>query len=362
MIAKLFSIFADLKPFTMDKEYIQFIADLKQNIVQSRYAAMRLANKEQLLLYFKTGKMLSEKVEHGKWGTNVIDRIAQDLQKQLPGLKGFSPRNLRSMRRFYDEYQSIVILQSPTAKLPRINVPPIFEYFWGISFTHHILILSKCESKEERFFYIEGCSTEFWSVSVLEHNIEAKLYKHLGKLPNNFNKTLPDHIKASALEVFRDEYLMDFISESHTEDERVFESKVLADIKNFILVMGKGFCFIGNQFRVDVGGEEFFIDLLFFNRHLQCLVAVELKRGKFKPEYAGQLNFYLSVLDEKLRLPEENASIGIVLCKEKNNAVVEFAIKDIHKGMGVATYRTLREVPDEMKDILPPADELARLL
>lgn len=159
-----------------------------------------------------------------------------------------------------------------------------------------------------------------------------------------------------------DEYLMDFISESDTEDERVFESKVLADIKNFILFMGKGFCFIGNQYRVDAGGEEFFIDLLFFNRHLQCLVAVELKRGKFKPEYAGQLNFYLSVLDEKLRLPLENASIGIVLCKEKSNTIVEFAIKDINKAMGVATYHTTRDVPEQMRDILPEAEDLARLL
>lgn len=346
----------------MKQEYIQFIADLKQNIVQSRYIAMRLANKEQLLLYLRTGKMLAEKIDNEEWGSRVIDRIAQDLQKQLPGLRGFSPRNLRLMRRLYGEYQSIIIWQSVTAKFPLINVPVIAECFWGISFTHHILLLNRCETMEERFFYIESCAAQFWSVSLLEHHLEANLYKHQGKLPNNFAGVLSDQLKPSALEVFQDEYLMDFITESDTEDERTFEGKAVSDIKNLILCLGKGFCFIGNQYRLEVGGEEFFVDLLFFNRHLQCLVAFELKRGKFKPGYAGQLNFYLNVLDEKVKLPQENASIGIVLCKEKSNTVVEFSIRNIDKAMGVATYCTTREVPQEMRDILPDAGELARLL
>jgi len=155
---------------------------------------------------------------------------------------------------------------------------------------------------------------------------------------------------------------MDFIGSTDGEDERVFEDKVVADIRNFIMRMGKGFSFIGNQYRLEVGGEEFFVDLLFFNRYLQCLVAFELKKGKFKPGYAGQLNFYLNVLDEKVRLDKENPSIGIVLCKEKNNTVVEFAVKTIDKAMGVATYRTTKEVPKEMKGILPNAEELANLL
>jgi hypothetical protein len=169
-------------------------------------------------------------------------------------------------------------------------------------------------------------------------------------------------MKPAALEVFQDNYLMDFISTSDTEDERVFEEKVVADIKNFILRLGNGFCFIGNQFRLEVGGEEFFVDLLFFNRHLKSLVAFELKRGKFKPEYAGKLNFYLNVLDEKIKLQHENASVGIVLCKEKNNTIVEFAVKTIDKAMGVATYRTTKEMPQEMRGILPDTAELAKLL
>jgi predicted nuclease of restriction endonuclease-like (RecB) superfamily len=339
----------------MSKKYIQFIADLKRNIVQSRYAAMRLANKEQLMLYFKTGKMLSEKIAREKWGAKILAQIADDLQKQLPGLRGFSHRNLVNMKAFYTEYQSFVITQSATAQIEG-------EAFFSISFSHHILLLDKCKSPEERVFYMMQAASQFWSVSLLRNQIEGGLFKQKGKLPNNFNTALPENLKSSALEVFRDEYLLDFISEADTEDERIFEGKVLTDIKNFILVIGKGFSFIGNQYRVEVGGEEFFIDLLFFNRPLQCLVAFELKRGKFKPEYAGQLNFYLNVLDEKVRLPHENASIGIVLCKEKNNTVVEFAVKAIDKAMGVATYRTTRVMPKEMRGILPDTADLAKLL
>jgi predicted nuclease of restriction endonuclease-like (RecB) superfamily len=349
----------------MNKGYVEFITDLKQRIVQSRYIAARLANKEQLMLYLKTGRLLAEKIVAEKWGTAVIEQIAKDLQKQLPGLRGFSARNLWLMKKFYDEYQGFIILQSVTAEIEveigsRPNEVP--DGFWRISFTHHLLLLNKCTTIEERFFYMKQCSSEFWSVRHLEYNIKANLFKNQGKLPNNFAATLSAELRPSALEVFQDEYLMDFISEEDTRDERVFEGKAVADIKNLILRLGKGFCFIGNQYRLEIGGEEFFIDLLFFNRHLRSLVAFELKRGKFKPEYVGQLNFYLNVLDEKVRLTYENASIGIVLCKEKNNTVVEFAVRTIDKAMGVATYRTTREMPAEMRDILPDTGEMARLL
>lgn len=350
----------------MDKTYIQFITDLKQNIIQSRYIAARLANKEQLMLYFKTGKMLSEKIAAQGWGAKVVERIADDLQKQLPGLRGFSYRNLMNMKKFYDEYQSITFLQSVTAEIGQSeigqSVTAQLSAFFGISFTHHLLLLNRCKMVEERFFYMIEASVRCWSVNVLEHQLNADLYRHRGKLPNNFDTTLPKELRSSALQVFQDEYLMDFISQEDTEDERIFEDKVVADIKNFIIRMGKGFCFIGNQYKLEVGGDEFFIDLLFFNRCLHCLVVFELKRGKFKPEYAGQLNFYLNVLDEQVKQPDENPSIGIVLCKEKNNNVVEFSVRKVDNAMGVAKYRTTREIPEEMKGILPDAHELIKIL
>ena len=344
----------------MNKEYIRLIVDLKQSIIQSRYAAARLANKEQLMLYFKTGKVLSEKIAAEKWGAKILVKIAEDLQKQLPGLRGFSHRNLKNMRQFYHDYQTFIIGQSPTALIRKFRKE--YEiYFFSISFSHHILILNSSKTMEEKMFYISQAASRTWSVSLLERNINANLFHHQGKLPNNFEKTLPENLKPSALQVFQDEYLFDFIS-SQEEDERVVESEIISNIRNMIMTLGQGFSFIGNQYRLELAGEEFFVDLLFFNRHLHSLVAFELKRGKFKPEYAGQLNFYLNVLDEKVKLAEENPSIGIILCKEKNNTVVEFAVKTIDKAMGVATYRTSKEIPKEMKGILPDPGELVKLL
>jgi len=358
---------------TTDKNYMAFINSLKQEIIKSRYQAARLANREQLLLYFKTGRMLSEKVKTQKWGTKVLEQIASDLQSNLPGLKGFSFTNLKKMRQFYEAYPNLEIGPSATVQIedPNLAEKPNaigpwatiqLEAFYSISFTHHILLLNRCKKAEERFFYIENSATQFWSVSVMEHQIDANLFQKQGKLSNNFQATMAESLKPSALNVFKDEYLLDFIAGDELEDERHIEQQVVLNIRNFILQMGKGFCFIGNQYRIEVDGDEFFIDLLFFNRILQCLVAFELKKGKFKPADAGQLNFYLNVLDDKVKLQQENSSIGIVLCKEKNNTVVEFAIKSFDKAMGVATYKTSKKTPVQMKGILPDADQLGKLL
>ena len=334
----------------MEKGYVALIAKMKKSIIESRYAAAKLVNKEQLMLYCNIGRMLSEKIAAQEWGAKVLDRIAGDLQKQLPGLKGFSSRNLSNMRQFYEGYREI--MQTVSAEM---------ETFWKVSFSHHILLIIRCKNLKERLFYIEKAGREFWSFRTLEHHVQSKLFKHRGKLSNNFNKALPENLKADALDVFKDEYLFDFVAMEDC-DEKVLEGKLVADIKNMIMTLGKGFCFIGNQYRLEVEGEEFFVDLLFFNRHLKCLVAFELKRGKFVPAYAGQLNFYLNVLDEQVRLGNENPSIGIILCKEKKNTVVEFAVRSIDKAMGVATYRTTKEMPRQMRGILPDVKEMVKLL
>ena len=359
-----------------DKNYTEFIRSLKQEIINSRYQAARLANREQLSLYYKTGCMLSEKVKAQKWGTKVLEQIALDLQSNLPGLKGFSFTNLKKMRQFYEAYPNFEIRPSVTAQMANTDftaqkegsnsIGPLattqLEMFWSISFTHHILLLNRCKKVEERLFYIENAATQFWSITVMEHQINADLFQKQGALPNNFQTTITESLKPSALMVFKDEYLLDFIAGDELDNERHIEQQVVLNIRNFILQMGKGFCFIGNQYRLEVDGDEFFIDLLFFNRHLQALVAIELKKTKFKPADAGQLNFYLNVLDEKVKLQQENSSIGIVLCKEKNNTVVEFAIKSFDKAMGVATYKTSKQTPVQMKGILPDTDELGKLL
>lgn len=363
----------------IDKNYIEFIQNIKKQIVQSRYAAARLANREQLMLYFKTGVMISEKIEAQKWGAKVLDQISADLQKELPGIKGFSAGNLKKIRIFAEAYSPHITIGSTVSNQllktdlgrvlsisstlsNQIDGNDFYEVFFGISFSHHFTILTKIKDWQARIFYIQSSAVNFWSLSVLEHHIENDLFSKEGKLPNNFHKTVNESLKPSALKVFKDEYLLDFIAGDELDDERHIEQQVVLNIRNFILQMGKGFCFIGNQYRLEVDGDEFFIDLLFFNRHLQSLVAFELKKGKFKPADAGQLNFYLNVLDEKGKLQQENSSIGIVLCKEKNNTVVEFAIKSFDKAMDVATYKTSKQTPVQMKGILPDTVELGKLL
>ena len=301
----------------LNQSYLQFLKDLKQNIIQSRYAAARLANKEQLRLYLKTGWILTEKIAAEKWGNSILKKIAADLQTELPGLRGFSDRNLYNMKLFYQAYPDYEDSQSVTAKIEKLVIPQSvtaelqadLELFFSISFTHHILLLNKCKYFDERNFYIRHSATEYWSVAILEHKINEGLFKHQGKLPNNFNDTVSKKLKETALQVFQDEYLWDFMSLDGDENERVIESGIVNNIRKFILGLGKGFSFIGNQYRLEVDWQEFFIDLLFYNRNLQSLVVFELKRGKFKPEYAGQLNFYLNVLDDKVKLTNENPSM-----------------------------------------------------
>lgn len=364
--------------------YTRLVKELKKQILQSRYQAARLVNKELLLLYFHTGKILSQKTKKENWGSSVIDTLSADLQKELPGLRGFSAKNLRNMRQFYEAYQHIEIWQSATAKLEnrsktaiwqsataklkkpasttRLRKKFITDIFTSLSFSHHIVLLSKCKDIKERLFYMEQAVLNQWSITLLHYHLDNSLYKGKGKLPNNFKDTLPPNLYEHALDAFKDEYLLDFININEADGERELENHLVNNIKKFILSLGKGFSFIGNQHRLSIDGEEFFTDLLFFNRVLQCLVAIELKSGKFKPEHVGKLNFYLNLLDSKMKLPHENNSIGIILCKGKSNAIVEYAFKNMEKAMGVATYKTSKLLPAIYQKILPDAASLKKLL
>lgn len=354
-----------------NKTYIQFVQEVKQQILQSRFQAAKLVNKEMLLLYYNIGKMLHQKIEQAKWGDKVLQNISADLQKELPGLKGFSFRNLKNMRAFFEAYASLQIGQMLSAQLQTDKKGQtlsasndditVQNLFLSLSFSHHLLIVA-LKSPEERLFYMQQSVKNHWSFRLLQHHIESDLYHQKGKLPNNFKATLSQTLAAHALDAFKDEYLLDFININPEDDERMLEQEIVNNIKHFILSLGTGFSFIGNQHRLVVDEDEFFTDLLFFNRNLQCLVAIELKRGKFKPEYAGKLNFYLNALDEQEKLPQENNSIGIILCKEKSNKVVEYAFKSIDKSMGVATYKTSRQLPAQFKKVLPNADDLKKLL
>lgn len=380
----------------MNEQYLEAVRAIKAAILRSQNRAAKYTNREMLALYYSIGGYVSEHSREGTWGTGAIDEISSRLHEELPGLRGFSTRNIKLMRQFYEAWQPY--LQIPTTlSLPNegksaamaadltattdatqeifVNRQPLaadldITDFVGISFTHHTEILSKTSDVTERIYYIHQSARYRWSKYELRNWLKQDLYHHQGTLPNNFATTLSDDRQyLRTIQMFKDEYLLDFInteeldlSDPQDMDERTLETEIIAHIRNFIQCLGSGFCFVGNQHRIEVAGEEFFTDLLFYQRDLRALVVIELKKGKFKPAYLGQLNFYLSALDAQERKEGENPSIGILLCREMNKSVVELAIQDYTKPMGVATYRTADELPDNLKVLAPIIEEVPGIM
>jgi predicted nuclease of restriction endonuclease-like (RecB) superfamily len=368
--------------------YSDAVKHLKEAILKSRYAAAKLVNKEMLLLYYFVGKYVSVNSRNKNWGLGAIESISAMLQQELNGLRGFSATNLKNMRIFYEEWSEIesLLLKNSSVMLfdfmvtenrqmvsdeleysnRQMDSDDLEEKFFRLGFSQHMAILQAIKGVETRFFYLQKCANEFWNYETLKHHLKNQLHKQVGKLSHNFEQTLPEeYFKQKALMSFKDEMLLDFINIQDTDeepDERILEQEIVLNIKKFIMALGIDFSFIGNQFRLMIEEEEYFIDLLFFNRKLQSLVAIELKKGKFKAEYAGKMNLYLSALDEYVKQPHENPSIGIIMCKEKNNKVVEFAFRDTSKPMGVVTYKTYKELPENYKKLLPNFDQLKELL
>ncbi len=378
----------------MNEKYLDAVKTIKTAILRSQCRIAKQGNAELLSLYYGIGGYVSGNSRKGTWGTGAIDEISSRLRADMPGLRGFSAANIKFMRQFYEAWQpylqnksddlqdskSLTIvsdleqIENNHLKISQKSLPMVrdfpMEVFTQVSFTHHMEILRKTSSLEERFFYIRECASGSWSKTVLQNKLKEDLYHHQGALSNNFSTTMSnDKQYLKAIRMFKDEYLLDFINTEELDisdlddlDERVLEKEIIDHIRNFIQCLGSGFCFVGNQYRIEVGGEEFFSDLLFFQRDLKALVVIELKRGKFKPAYLGQLNFYLSALDEKERKNGENPSIGILLCREANKSVVELAIRDYSNPMGVATYRTVDELPANYKVLAPIIEEVPKML
>lgn len=370
-----------MKQSQISTEYLQAVKVIKQAILESRYRAARLVNKELLSLYYWVGNYVSVHSRTDSWNTNAIATIAKMLQQELPGLTGFSETNIKNMRIFYEAWSPVLNRQLSSADLdiPQ-NVNELqnrqivsadlseedFACFLNVGFSNHREIIRKTSTLEERLFYIRRCAAEFWKVETTKYYLAENLYKKEGSIrQTNFNKTIDDAIfKQRALLSFKDEYLLDFINVEDPEqiDEREIEQSIIQNIKNFIMAFGQDFTFMGNQYRLEVAGKEFIIDLLFFSRRLKSLVAFELKRGEFKPEYTGKMNFYLAALDKYVKLPDENPSIGIILCKTKNEEIVELSFSDTSKPMGVATYHTSKDLPERFREALPDMDELKKLI
>ena len=370
--------------------YAEAVRVIKEAILRSQYRAASSANKEQLSLYYSIGCYVSKNSRDGFWGKGAIETISRQLQKELPGLRGFSSTNIKNMRSFYEEWSPIVN-RRPMADeyktqavvsdselneqmlLMEIRQPSADEFNWSdfvaIGFSHHIEIITKAKSLEARLFYIHESATRFWNKYTLRDYLKADLYNHRGTLPNNFTTTIPNAKQAlKAVNTFRDEYLLDFINieelDAQDEDlnERVIEKSIVDNVKRFIMTFGQDFIFVVNQYRVELSGEEMFVDLLFFNRELNALVAVELKSGKFRSSYLGQLSTYLSALDTYVKKPHENPAIGIILCRDMNQSFVEFAIRDYDKPMGVATYSASKDMPERFRNALPDIEDLKKLI
>lgn len=379
------------------QSYDVAVQAIKQAILQQQVNAARQVNAVQLALYYSVGQYISVHSRSGHWGKGAIDYISKKLQEQLPGLRGFSTTNIKQMRLFYEAWPcgtsevstdskntlltdcSLIInssvatddlwnKQRSTVKI--IDNSISVDEFNSISFTHHCAILNKVKNPAERIYYVRLCASERLSVSQLKTAIDNNVFRHYGQMPNNFVQTLRDTRSAlKAVEMFRDEYLLDFINveelgarDKEDIDERVLENAIVHNIRDFILTFGRDFSFMGNQYRIEAHGKEHFIDLLFYNRELMSLVAFELKTGPFKAAYLGQLNMYLQLLDDYVRKPQENPSIGIILCSDAEKPYVEYAVRDYAKPMGVAVYKTQDDLPEKLRRALPGMEDLQRLL
>lgn len=387
-----------MKKVSLQYQYDYAAEVIKTAILQSQYEAAKDINRIQLGLYFGIGKFLSEKTRNAKWGTNALQSISDKLKSDLPGLRGFSATNLKKMRTFYDNWKSIdyissvatdeispvatgeiedvqkecdmiIRLENNAIKIDDIGSFPI-EDFFKIPFSHHMLVVEKVKEIEARYYYINRTAEEHLSVEQLKKIIKNNDFENRASMPNNFPKTISNSSLArKAVMMFKDEYLLDFINveeigerDKNCIDERVVEKQIIENVKRFIMTFGKDFAFVGNQYHLEVYGESFFPDLLFFNRNLNALVVFELKIGDFKPIYLSQLMTYLRILDDKVRKSHENPSIGIVLCKNANKDFVKYVIQDYDKPMGVATFDTSSEMPEELRKALPDVDDLKKLL
>ena len=325
-------------------EYLAIVEQLKREIKKTQYQASVHVNTEMILLYHSIGTVINE---HKTWGNKFIENLATDIRREFPGSKGYSVRNLKYMAKFAQTYPDREFVQTVSAQIP-----------WS----HNIAILDKVKDPEERIWYIQKTRENGWSHNVLIHQIESGLYQRqvLADKVSNFENRLPSPQSELAVQTMKDPYIFDFIPFKEDMVERDIEQALVRDVTKLLLELGTGFAFLGNQYHLNVGGDDFYIDLLFYNLNLRCYVVIELKSGEFKPEYAGQLNFYLSAVDGILKKEQDNPSIGLLLCKSKNDLVAEYSLKDMSKPIGVSAYQITSNLPEELGKQLPSVEDIQK--
>ena len=328
-------------------DYPSFLTEIKARIRRGQYQALRAANKELLSLYWDLGESIYQKQEALGWGKAVVQTLADDLQAEFPGRNGFSAPNLWFMRQFFTEYRDKPNLQSLIRE---------------ISWTKNVVVMTRCKDLLEREFYIRSTARFGWTTAVLQHQIDSRSYEKYLLNQTNFDQTLPPEIKAQAVLAVKDHYTFDFLGLAAEHSERELETALVRNIRRFLAEMGGLFTFVGTQHRLEVGGQEYFIDLLLFHRRLRALVAIDLKIGSFQPEHKGKMEFYLEALDAQERLADENAPIGIIICRDKNKTVVEYALRTASRPIGVATYTVSAELPEAYRAELPSPEAIAERL
>ncbi len=330
-------------------DFNSFLTDIKQKIYSAKSKAILSANRLMIELYFEIGKEVVKKQETLGWGKSVVEQMSKDLIEEFGEKSGYSSQNLWYMRQFYLSYKDNPVLQQLVGELP-----------WG----SNIVIFTKCKDDSQKEYYIKNCIENGWNRNVLMHHIKTDLFSRdkLETKSNNFEVALPHELSELALDIVKSEYNLEFLEVAKNAHERQVENKLVENIKKFLLELGYGFSFIDSQYKLSLGENEYYIDLLFFHRKLNALVAIELKVGKFKPEYAGKMNFYLNVLNDKVKMPHENPSVGIILCTDKDGLEVEYALQSVVQPMGVSTYTIKEQLPEELQDALPTKNELIEIL
>jgi len=328
---------------TKTKSYVDFLKGLKEKILTSRVKAALSVNAQMVLLYWEIGNEILLRQKSEGWGARIIERLSTDLRKSFPEMKGLSSRNLKYMRKFAEVYPDSEFVQQVAAQIP-----------WF----HNCILIDKVKGAGKREWYIQQTIQNGWSRSVLVHQIETDLYNRQSGLTHNFDRTLLAPQSDLAKETLKDPYIFDFLTVGEEAHERDLENQLVQNITKFLLELGVGFTYVGRQYNIEVGGLDYFIDLLFYHLKLRCFVAIELKVGEFKPEYAGKINFYLSALDDLVKTEQDNPSIGIILCKTRKKIVAEYTLRDMSKPIGVSEYKLTEAIPEELKSSLPTIEEL----
>lgn len=331
--------------YPTDLSYQQLLLEIKNKIRAAQVRAIAAANREMLFLYWDIGKSILERQKRYGWGSKIVDQLGEDLRMEYPEMEGLSKRNLLYMRQFALAYPDFVIVQAALAQ---------------ISWYHNITLLQKCPNETKRFWYAAAALENGWSRDVLVHQIETNLYERQGGAPTNFQATLPKPDSDLAQQTLKDPYIFDFLTLAKEAREKDLEAQLMKHITRFLLELGTGFAFVGNQFLLPIEDDTYKIDLLFYHLKLRCYVAIDLKMKKFKPADAGQMNFYLSALDDLVKAPTDNPSIGIILCKDKKNVVVEYALRDLNKPIGVSSYLLAEALPDDLQSSLPTVEDWER--